>query len=97
MLLCFLEHYSVVVVDYSAVVPGSAFVEAHYHQIDSNFLEHEKNISQNQELLKLKGVIVTPHIAFYADDSMKKMYSEAFTSIKRYLKKEKLIHRVLGE
>lgn len=59
-------------------------------------LEHEKNISQNRELLKLKGVIVTPHIAFYADDSMQKMYDEAFASIRRYLNKEKMVHRVIG-
>jgi len=59
-------------------------------------LEHEKNIQDNKELLDIPGVIVTPHIAFYADDSMKKMYNEAFASIDRFLKGKKMIHQVFG-
>jgi D-lactate dehydrogenase len=59
-------------------------------------LEHEKNIRENKELLDIPGVTVTPHIAFYADDSMKKMYEESFFSINRFIKKEKLVHRVYG-
>ena len=59
-------------------------------------LEHEKNIKNNKKLLEMPNVVITPHIAFYADDSMNKMYEDAFQSIERFLKKEKLIHQVLG-
>jgi lactate dehydrogenase-like 2-hydroxyacid dehydrogenase len=59
-------------------------------------LEHEKNIIKNKELTNLPGVIVTPHIAFYADDTMKKMYSELFSSIRKYFNKGKLLHKVKG-
>lgn len=60
-------------------------------------LEHEKNINEDEDLVKLPGVIVTPHIAFYADDSMKKMYSESFRSIREYIDNNKLLHQVKGE
>jgi D-lactate dehydrogenase len=59
-------------------------------------LEHEKNISENEELVKLKGTVTTPHIAFYADDSMHKMYAESFAAIKRFLDGEELVHEVSG-
>lgn len=59
-------------------------------------LEHERSIEKNQELLEFPNVVITPHIAFYADDSMKKMYSEAIASIERFSKGEKLIHQVEG-
>ena len=57
-------------------------------------LEHEKNIEKNKELLELPQVIVTPHIAFYADDSMQRMYDEAMETIERFENNEKLLHRV---
>ena len=57
-------------------------------------LEHEKNIEKNKKLLSLPQVIVTPHIAFYADDSMRKMYDEALMTIDRFEKGEKLPHKV---
>jgi phosphoglycerate dehydrogenase-like enzyme len=44
----------------------------------------------------MSNVIITPHVAFYADDSMNKMYEDAFQSIDRFLNGEKLIHQVLG-
>ncbi len=59
-------------------------------------LEHEKNISDNNELLELPNVITTPHTAFYADDSMNKMYSEAIASINMFLNNEKLVNQVVG-
>jgi len=59
-------------------------------------LEHEKNLEEYQELFSLPEVLITPHIAFYADESMQKMYNESFNSIGRFLKKEKLQHEVFG-
>ncbi|MCK5080689.1 MAG: hypothetical protein KAQ63_00865 [Candidatus Moranbacteria bacterium] len=59
-------------------------------------LEHEKNINDNKELLEMSNVIITPHVAFYADDSMNRMYEEALSSIERFLKDEKLVHQVIG-
>ena len=57
-------------------------------------VENEKHISNFPELLKMKEVLITPHIAFYADDSMKTMYSEAISSIHKFLTHKKLIHEV---
>ena len=59
-------------------------------------LEHEKNIKENEEIMHLPGVIITPHIAFYADDSMERMFTEGFQSIERFMKDEKLVHQVHG-
>ncbi len=57
-------------------------------------LENEKHISDFPELLQMKEVLITPHIAFYADDSMKTMYSEAIASIYKFLDHKKLIHEI---
>lgn len=59
-------------------------------------LEHEDNIITDKELINLPGVITTPHIAFYADDSMEKMYEETFTTISEYLLSGKIINKVTG-
>lgn len=48
-------------------------------------MEHENNLKSNTELIDFPNVITTPHIAFYADDSMKKMYAESFKIIKEFL------------
>ena len=44
-------------------------------------LEHEQNFEENKTLIRHPNVVTTPHIAFYADDSMRNMYLDAFTSI----------------
>ncbi len=59
-------------------------------------LEHENNIKLNKDLIEIPQVITTPHIAFYADDSMKKMHEVSFETIRKYLNKEKLENQVLG-
>jgi D-lactate dehydrogenase len=59
-------------------------------------LEHEENIATDRELINLPGVITTPHIAFYADDSMKKMYEIAFLNIKEYFSLGKISNKVTG-
>ncbi len=57
-------------------------------------IEHENNIKEDAELLHLPWVIITPHIAFYADDSIHKMYDEAICSIERFINNETLIHQI---
>lgn len=83
------------ILDTDALVRGVKSGKIAYAALD--VLEHEKNIAKNREILSLPQVMVTPHIAFYADDSMGKMYEEAFGSIDRFLSGEKLVHRVCGE
>lgn len=48
-------------------------------------LEHETNFEGNKELVSHPRVVATPHIAFYADDSMKNMYADSFQAIREYL------------
>lgn len=47
-------------------------------------VEHEQNIAEHKELVAHPNVIMTPHIAFYADDSMRTMYSDCFRSIEQW-------------
>lgn len=48
-------------------------------------LEHEANVKEDTRLVHHPKVITTPHIAFYADDSMRTMYQDCFTSIDEWL------------
>ncbi len=57
-------------------------------------LEHERDFLWNEKLLKHPNVIVTPHIAFYSDDSMKNMYLDCFMSIDQWQRGEKPVHTV---
>ena len=59
-------------------------------------LEHENNLKSNKELIDLPNVITTPHIAFYADDSMKKMYADSFSIIKSFLNKKEIKNQIKG-
>jgi D-lactate dehydrogenase len=59
-------------------------------------LEHEDNIAIDRDLIKLPNVITTPHVAFYADDSIQKMYESVFETINNYLKGEKLNNKIIG-
>lgn len=47
-------------------------------------LEHEQNFAENKELVTHPKVVTTPHIAFYADDSMRNMYLDCFDSIDQW-------------
>ena len=57
-------------------------------------LEHEKDFQWNEKLISHPNVVVTPHIAFYADDSTHKMYTESFLSIDQWLGKRQITHQV---
>lgn len=48
-------------------------------------LEHEHNFEENKALIEHENVVVTPHIAFYAEESMQNMYEDCFASIKQFL------------
>jgi D-lactate dehydrogenase len=60
-------------------------------------LEHEKDMTWNQKLISHPNVIVTPHIAFYADQSMTRMYEDCFASIDEYAQGQPLTHEVKDE
>lgn len=57
-------------------------------------LEHEHNFEENKDLIGHPNVITTPHIAFYAEESMTNMYEDAFVSIDEYQKGETPEHIV---
>ncbi|HRH93821.1 MAG TPA: NAD(P)-dependent oxidoreductase [Candidatus Peribacteria bacterium] len=57
-------------------------------------LEHETNFAENKKLVSHPHVIATPHIAFYADDSMHAMYADCFLSIDQWKRGEKPAHEV---
>ena len=57
-------------------------------------LEHEKNFAEDKELIAHPGVVVTPHIAFYAEESMTNMYEDAFQSIEQWKRGEVPAHVV---
>lgn len=82
------------VIDTKALTQALKSKKVSYAFLD--VIEHENNINENKELIGLPNVIVTPHIAFYADDSMGKMYSEAFAVIKAFIQKKKIMNQVEG-
>lgn len=52
-------------------------------------LEDEKNFSKNDPLLKLKNVVITPHIAFYTDDSIKRIAKETENCVIKFINNNK--------
>ncbi len=57
-------------------------------------LEHEQNFGENRELVSHPKVVTTPHIAFYADDSTRKMYEDCFQSIEEWMAGKTPTHEV---
>ncbi len=57
-------------------------------------LEHEQNFAENKELILHPHVVATPHIAFYADDSMKSMFLDSFQSIEQWMQGKEPEHVV---
>lgn len=57
-------------------------------------LEHEQNFEENKKLIEHPRVVATPHIAFYADDSMRNMYLDSFKSIDEWLSGKQPEHTV---
>lgn len=79
-------------IDTSALIKNIKSNKISYTALD--VIENEKNIESYKELLSNDKVLITPHIAFYADTSMKKMYNESFNSLNRFINNEKLLHEV---
>ncbi len=73
-----------------------AIKKGKFNRVALDVVEHENNLREDHELLHLPHVVVTPHIAFYTDESNDRMYSEAFKSIDEFLKNKKLTHQVHG-
>lgn len=57
-------------------------------------LEHEANVKEDTRLVHHPRVITTPHIAFYADDSVRNMFEDCFTSIDEWLTNGQPAHTV---
>jgi D-lactate dehydrogenase len=57
-------------------------------------LENESNMDHDKALVHHPRVVTTPHIAFYADDSVRTMYADCFESIAQFRRGEKPAHTV---
>jgi D-lactate dehydrogenase len=79
-------------VDPEALLEGLDKGKIGYALLD--VLEHEANVKEDSRLVHHPKVVTTPHIAFYADDSVRNMYEDCFTSIDQWMKGEKIIHEV---
>ena len=55
-------------------------------------MEHEKNFEENKELIGHPNAITTPHIAFYAEESMRNMYEDCFQSVEEWERGEEPEH-----
>ena len=77
-------------IDTPALVSALKGGKIRYAMLD--VLEHEKNFEENRELISFPNVITTPHIAFYADDSVRNMFEDCFDSIDQFVKGEVPLH-----
>lgn len=57
---------------------------AKFHAVCLDVLEDEHKFSKNNPLLQFKNVIITPHCAFYTDESLKIIAQETQENIKRF-------------
>lgn len=69
-------------IDSGALLDALNIGKVQYALLD--VLEHEHNFEENKELISHKSVVTTPHIAFYAEESMRNMYDDCFDSIDEY-------------
>lgn len=70
-------------VDTDALIHGLDQGIIRYALLD--VLEHEADLGKDGSLIHHPKVVTTPHIAFYADDSVKTMYLDSFASIEEWL------------
>lgn len=69
-------------IDSSALLDALKSGKVRYALLD--VLEHEQNFMENAALLSHPSVVSTPHIAFYAEESMHNMYDDVFHSIDQW-------------
>lgn len=82
-------------IDSSALLSG--LDSGHIARALLDVLEHEKDFEWNEKLIAHPNVIVTPHIAFYADDSMHRMYMDSFQTITDWRSGHSLQHAVSAQ
>jgi len=58
-----------------------------FNFVGLDVLENEESFSIYNPLIKFKNVILTPHIAFFTDDSVKNIAKETYACIQNYLDK----------
>jgi len=79
-------------IDSSALLSALKSEKVAYALLD--VLEHEKNFGENKALIRHPRAITTPHIAFYAEDSVRNMFEDCFTSIRQWRAGEQPEHTV---
>lgn len=79
-------------IDSNALLAGLESGKIRYALLD--VLEHEAHVEEDKRLVGHPRVVTTPHIAFYADDSVKKMYDDTLESIRSWLAGDKPAHTV---
>ena len=79
-------------IDSHALVQALSSSKVAYALLD--VLENESNVAIDKELVNHPHVVTTPHIAFYADDSIRTMYTDCIESIEQWKRGEKPVHTV---
>ncbi len=69
-------------IDSDALVDALKSGKVSYALLD--VLEHETNFEENKELIAHPNAITTPHVAFYAEESMRNMYDDCFQTIDQW-------------
>ncbi|OIO55164.1 hypothetical protein AUJ46_01805 [Candidatus Peregrinibacteria bacterium CG1_02_54_53] len=69
-------------IDSKALLRGLKGGKIRYALLD--VLEHEKNFAENKELIDHPNVVTTPHIGFYADDSVTSIFTDCFETIRQW-------------
>jgi D-lactate dehydrogenase len=79
-------------IDSDALLEALKIGKVQYALLD--VMEHEKNFEENKELIAHPNAVTTPHIAFYAEESMSNMYEDAFSSIDQWMAGDTPEHEV---
>ncbi|PIP65033.1 hydroxyacid dehydrogenase [Candidatus Peregrinibacteria bacterium CG10_big_fil_rev_8_21_14_0_10_49_16] len=79
-------------IDTPAIVDALRSGKMQYALLD--VLEHEKSVQEDAKLIALPNVITTPHIAFFTNESVERMYRECITSIEQFLAGKEPDHMV---